>query len=71
MPSLPMSHTTRFHYGWIIVLVGFLVLFACFGLARYAYAMLLPAMQSGLQLSYDQTGYIGTGNFTGYLLPWD
>ena len=56
------------HYGWIIVLVGFLVLFACFGLARYAYAMLLPAMQSGLQLSYDQTGYIGTGNFTGYLL---
>ena len=44
------------------------MLFACFGLARYAYAMLLPAMQSGLQLSYDQTGYIGTGNFTGYLL---
>ena len=49
-------------------MVGFLVLFACFGLARYAYAMLLPAMQSSLLLSYDQTGYIGTGNFIGYLL---
>lgn len=58
----------RIHYGWIIVLVASLVLFACFGLARYAYAMLLPAMQSGLQLSYDQTGYIGTANFAGYLL---
>jgi MFS family permease len=58
----------KIHYGWIIILVGFLVLFACFGLARYAYAMLLPAMQNGLQLSYDQTGYIGTGNFIGYLV---
>ncbi len=65
MHSAP-SH--RIHYGWIIVLAGSLVLFACFGLARYAYAMLLPAMQSGLQLSYDQTGYIGTANFAGYLL---
>lgn len=68
MAFLSLSTDRRIHYGWIIVLVGFLVLFACFGLARYAYAMLLPAMQSGLQLSYDQTGYIGTGNFVGYLL---
>jgi sugar phosphate permease len=69
--SLRQPHTSssaKIHYGWIIVLTGFLVLFACFGLARYAYAMLLPAMQGGLQLSYDQTGYIGTGNFIGYLL---
>lgn len=68
MSNCSSTHTPHFHYGWIIVLVGFLVLFACFGLARYAYAMLLPAMQSGLQLSYDQTGYISTGNFVGYLL---
>lgn len=56
------------HYGWIMVLVGVLVLFACFGLARYAYAMLLPAMQAGLGLSWDQSGFIGTANFSGYLL---
>lgn len=70
MTSTTHSSTTAdgIHYGWIIVITGALVLFACFGLARYAYAMLLPAMQTGLHLSYDQSGYISTGNFTGYLL---
>jgi MFS family permease len=58
----------RIHYGWIIVAVGSLVLFSCFGLARYAYTMLLPGMQAGLDLSYDRMGFIGTGNFVGYLI---
>jgi MFS family permease len=57
-----------FHYGWVIAAVGFLIIFACIGLARYAYTMLLPSMQAGLGLSYDRMGYIGTGNFSGYLL---
>lgn len=56
------------HYGWIIVVIGFLVIFSCFGLARYSYAMLLPAMQAALALPYERMGFIGTGNFTGYLL---
>ena len=56
------------HYGWIIVAVGFSVIFACIGLARYAYTMLLPSMQAGLGLPYDRMGFIGTGNFCGYLL---
>lgn len=68
MISRPAPHTPLFHYGWIIVLTGSLVLFSCFGLARYAYTMLLPAMQQSLGLSYDQSGYIGTANFVGYLL---
>lgn len=59
---------TRLHYGWIIVAVGSLVLFSCFGLARYAYAMLIPGMQAGLNLSTERMGFIGTGNFVGYLL---
>lgn len=63
------------HYGWVIVAVGALVLFSCLGLARYAYTMLLPAMQAGLHLSYDRMGLIGTANFSGYLVavvlsPW-
>jgi len=58
----------RWHYGWTIVGVGFLIIFACIGLARYAYTMLLPSMQAGLGLPYDRMGYIGTGNFSGYLL---
>jgi MFS family permease len=62
--------TARFHrhYGWVIAAIGFLIIFACIGLGRYAYTMLLPSMQSGLGLSYDRMGYIGTGNFCGYLL---
>ena len=60
--------TTLLHYGWVIVAVGFLIIFACIGLARYAYTMLLPSMQAGLGLPYDRMGFIGTGNFSGYLL---
>ncbi len=61
-PKLP------FHYGWIIVLAGFLTLFACLGLARFAYGMLLPGMRAGLEFGYDRMGMISTGNFVGYLV---
>lgn len=57
-----------FHYGWIIVAVGALTLFSCLGLARFAFGMLLPSMGAGLGLAYDQMGFVGTGNFAGYLL---
>ncbi len=64
-----------FHYGWLIILSGGLTLFACLGLARFAFGLLLPAMRQGLALGYDQMGLISTGNFIGYLLsvalsPW-
>jgi MFS family permease len=58
---------SKVHYGWVIVICGGAVIFASFGLARYAYTMLLPAMQVELGLAYSQTGMIGTSNFTGYL----
>jgi MFS family permease len=57
-----------FHYGWVIVATGILTLFACLGLARFAFGMLLPAMSATLLLGYEQMGYISTGNFAGYLL---
>jgi MFS family permease len=56
-----------FHYGWVIVGTGTLCIFACLGFGRFALGMLLPSMGSGLALSYAQLGYIGTGNFIGYL----
>jgi MFS family permease len=65
--NVPVRHRS-IHYGWVIAATGALVLFACLGLARYAYTMLLPAMQSGLGLPYDLMGYIGTANFVGYLV---
>jgi MFS family permease len=58
----------RLHHGWLIVLAGALALFSCFGLARFAYALLLPGMRAGLALGYDQMGFVSTGNFAGYLL---
>jgi MFS family permease len=45
-----------------------LTLFACLGLARFAYGMLLPSMSAALSLGYDQMGYISTGNFAGYMV---
>jgi len=55
------------HYGWVVVLVGTLTIFACLGLARFAFGMLLPAMRDALGMSYDEMGFLGTGNFAGYL----
>ena len=57
----------RFHYGWLIVFAGTLSLFSCLGLARFAFGMLVPGMRDALNLGYDQVGYLGTGNFIGYL----
>ncbi len=56
------------HYGWIIVFTGVGILFACLGLGRFAIGMLLPSMGQSLNLSYSQMGFIGTGNFVGYMV---
>lgn len=56
------------HYGWVIAATGVLVLFCCIGLARFAYTVLIPGMQTGLHFSYEHLGFIGTSNFTGYLV---
>lgn len=63
-----MSPSKSVHYGWIIVLAGALTIFSCFGLARFAFGMLLPGMRAGLHLSYDDMGFLSTGNFAGYLV---
>lgn len=59
--------TAKLHYGWIVALVGTLTIFACLGLARFAFGMLLPAMREALGMSYDEMGFLGTANFSGYL----
>lgn len=56
------------HYGWVIVAVGTLCIFACLGLGRFAFGMLLPSMAASLNLSYSEMGFISTGNFIGYLV---
>lgn len=38
------------------------------GMGRFAYALVLPAMQADLGLSYTEAGWLGTSNAVGYLL---
>ena len=59
--------TLPFHYGWVIVATGMLAVFASLGLGRFTLGMLLPSMGASLGLSYAEMGFIGTGNFVGYL----
>jgi len=58
----------RIHHGWIVLIMGTLVVFAALGLARFGYSMVLPAMQEGLALDNTQAGGLATANLIGYLL---
>jgi len=49
------------------IIAGILVLFACLGLGRFAFGMILPNMQIDLNMSITQAGFLGTSNFIGYL----
>jgi sugar phosphate permease len=51
----------------VVAGTGTLCIAACLGFGRFALGMLLPSMASSLRLSYAQLGWIGTGNFVGYL----
>src|SRR5512142_2222189 len=66
MYNRPMRES-RLHYGWVVAAAGAMTVFSCLGLARFAYGMLLPLMGKALSLRYDEMGFIGTGNFAGYL----
>lgn len=63
-----MKRPLPFHYAWLIALCGALTLFCCFGLARFSFGMLLPAMRGDLGFGYDRMGFVSTGNFVGYLI---
>ncbi len=67
MQTASTRRSTNLHYGWVIALTGTAVIFACLGLGRFALGMLLPAMGTALDLSYVHMGFIGTGNFIGYM----
>ncbi len=62
-----MMGIKKLHYAWVTVLVGFLTIFSCIGIGRLSYGMILPSMGKNLGLGYALMGYVGTGNFCGYL----
>jgi MFS family permease len=51
-----------------MVALGNVNVLSSLGLARFGYAMILPAMKDGLRLSYAETGWLATGHFIGYLV---
>jgi sugar phosphate permease len=62
-----VTEPRRIHHGWIVLLIGTLVVFASLGLARFGYSVVLPAMQEGLALDNTQAGGLATANLVGYL----
>jgi MFS family permease len=62
------SRPARLHYGWVVAIVGVLVVMCGIGFGRFAFGMLLPSMGDGLDLSYREMGLISTANFIGYLV---
>ncbi len=56
------------HYGWFILATGILVVGGALGLARFGFGMILPAMQQGLGLNHEQTGFIASANMFGYFI---
>jgi len=64
---LKPTRAAPFHYAWLILAVGTLVVFGALGLARFGYTMVLPAMQLGLGLDNTQAGSLATANLIGYL----
>jgi sugar phosphate permease len=56
-----------FHYGWMILFIGTLVVFGSLGLARFGFSILLPEMQKNLQMDNVQAGIMATSNLVGYL----
>ncbi len=58
----------RIHYGWIMLVVGILVVAGSLGFGRFSYGMILPSMQTSLGLTHDETGIIASANMFGYFL---
>ena len=65
-----MKQLDRGHerYAWIVLIVGTFVVFGSLGLARFGYSLVLPSMQSALNLDNRGAGGLATANLVGYLL---
>lgn len=63
-----MSTAARLHYGWVVLGLSTLVVFASLGLARFGYTLVLPAMQTGLGLENARAGALATANLAGYVI---
>lgn len=61
------SRRPRTHYGFVVLGLIILAVFAALGLGRLGYTSILPAMQDSLRLTNAQTGALQSWNLIGYL----
>jgi len=66
--SLPASATAQFGRPFAVVTALSLGPLVSTSFARFAYALILPAMRSDLDLTYSQAGSLNTANALGYLV---
>lgn len=52
---------------WAVTASGVAVVAVAFGMSRYGYGLLLPAMRTSLGLDLGTLGLIGAGSYAGYL----
>ncbi len=61
------SSSPRFHYGWVVLIVGVFVVFGSLGLARFGYSMILPEMKEDLGIGSTGAGILAASGLLGYL----
>lgn len=61
------TRAPRGHYAWVILVTGMLVVTGALGLARFGYSIVLPAMQTALDMDNARAGALATANLAGYL----
>ena len=61
------KETASLHYGYVVLLIGFLTVTGALGFARFGYTTILPSMKTGLGLGNTEMGLLATGNLAGYM----
>lgn len=56
------------HRGWFILVLITCSVLAGLGFGRFSFAAILPFMKDGLALNYQETGYLASTIFLGYLI---
>ena len=59
---------TKYTKQWLILLGLLLGVTVTNGFARFAYGLMLPAMQTQMEWNYAQAGWLNTVNALGYIL---
>lgn len=58
----------KIHRGWFILILITCSVLASLGFGRFSFGAILPFMKNGLDLNYQETGYIASSIFLGYLV---